>query len=231
MEPPVLSVPPPNLMPPPPAPDIATCNTATNNAPTSKITLKCGGKSFPILPCTTNNNNATAVSSNAGLPFQQLLLEETNVNKRRKKNNELKKTEKPNHDLGISVERINHKIEDDQDELPASGDSDNGGCRDPSETHIDESIRDGGTARRVWDGRIRSNRNNKKERAKFSYFLTESEIKVDFLKMLDPKEKPLRRQKKRGRPKDLQKQFDSLVPGFHLTEIKADLYKVHDDTH
>ncbi|MED6116603.1 hypothetical protein PIB30_101791 [Stylosanthes scabra] len=267
MEPPVLSVPPPNLMPPP-APDIATCNRPTNNAP-SKITIKCGGKTFPIVACTTNTGiaNATADSSNTGVLLLQQPPLETTVNKRRKKNKEepernhncktpppvaasspppptlpdLNQTrEKPNHDLGISVERINHSKEDDQDdELPEPTPLEVTVIAATSpETHRTSisggnggGIRDGtGGGGRVWDGRIRNSRNNnKKERAKFSYSLMETEIKEDFLKMLDPKEKPPRRQKKR--PKDLQKQFDRLVPGFHLTEIKADLYKVLDDTH
>ncbi|CAO2836121.1 unnamed protein product [Amaranthus hypochondriacus] len=60
-------------------------------------------------------------------------------------------------------------------------------------------------------------------RAKFYVSLSKKEIEEDFLAIT--KHRPARRPKKRS--KNLQRRFDALNPGFWLTEITADMYKVN----
>ncbi|KAL2324105.1 hypothetical protein Fmac_023163 [Flemingia macrophylla] len=67
----------------------------------------------------------------------------------------------------------------------------------------------------------------KEERpVKFSPTLTKREIEEDFMKMLG--HRPHRRPKKR--PRNVQRQLDTLYPGQWLSEVSADCYKVPDDT-
>ncbi|XP_057542677.1 uncharacterized protein LOC130821079 [Amaranthus tricolor] len=60
-------------------------------------------------------------------------------------------------------------------------------------------------------------------RAKFSVSLSKREIEEDFLAITE--HRPARRPKKRS--KNLQRRFDEFNPGFWLTEITADMYKVN----
>ncbi|KAH9605245.1 hypothetical protein KSS87_002433 [Heliosperma pusillum] len=61
-----------------------------------------------------------------------------------------------------------------------------------------------------------------KKRVKFTVSLSKREIEEDFLAMAGVR--PARRPKKRA--KSVQKQVDAICPGFWLTEINADMYKV-----
>ncbi|ONI31446.1 hypothetical protein PRUPE_1G313700 [Prunus persica] len=61
-----------------------------------------------------------------------------------------------------------------------------------------------------------------KERVKFAVSLTKKEIEEDFMVMLG--HRPPRRPKKR--PRNVQKQLDTLFPGMWLTEVSAETYKV-----
>lgn len=62
----------------------------------------------------------------------------------------------------------------------------------------------------------------KKERAKFTVPLSRKEIEEDYFAMLG--EKAPRRPKKR--PRNVQRQLDTLFPGLWLTEVTHDMYKV-----
>lgn len=62
-------------------------------------------------------------------------------------------------------------------------------------------------------------------RAKFSASLSKKEIEEDFLSILGTR--PARRPKKR--PRYVQKQIDALFPGYWLSEITADMYKVNEN--
>ncbi|XP_021749785.1 uncharacterized protein LOC110715510 [Chenopodium quinoa] len=61
-------------------------------------------------------------------------------------------------------------------------------------------------------------------RANFSGTLSKQEIEEDFLAMLGTR--PARRPKKR--PKFVQRQIDAVFPGYWLSEISADMYKVNE---
>ncbi|XP_021753591.1 uncharacterized protein LOC110718959 [Chenopodium quinoa] len=61
-------------------------------------------------------------------------------------------------------------------------------------------------------------------RAKFSGTLSKQEIEEDFIAMLGTR--PARRPKKR--PKYVQRQIDAVFPGYWLSEISADMYKVNE---
>ncbi|KAJ0247534.1 hypothetical protein HA466_0159800 [Hirschfeldia incana] len=63
-------------------------------------------------------------------------------------------------------------------------------------------------------------------RAKFSVKLSKKEIEEDFMAALG--RRPPRRPKKR--PRAVQKILDSLHPGFYLTEVTLDAYKVPEET-
>ncbi|CAN8291397.1 unnamed protein product [Cochlearia groenlandica] len=65
-----------------------------------------------------------------------------------------------------------------------------------------------------------------KVRAKFALSLTKKEIEEDYMKLFG--HRPPRRPKKRTRT--VQKKLDSLCPGFYLTEVTLDAYKVPEDT-
>ncbi|KAL8124125.1 hypothetical protein AgCh_011940 [Apium graveolens] len=81
------------------------------------------------------------------------------------------------------------------------------------------------------DGRLRggaglgSGVEQKTERAKFSFALSKEEIEDDFFAMTGAK--PPRRPKRR--PKALQRKLNDLVPGFWLTEVTPETYKVDDN--
>lgn len=60
---------------------------------------------------------------------------------------------------------------------------------------------------------------------KFSPTLTKKEIEEDFMRMVG--HRPPRRPKRR--PRNVQKQLDTLFPGQWLSEVSADSYKVPDD--
>ncbi|KAJ0235388.1 hypothetical protein HA466_0265740 [Hirschfeldia incana] len=64
------------------------------------------------------------------------------------------------------------------------------------------------------------------ERRKFSVKLSKKEIEEDFMAALG--HRPPRRPKKR--PRTVQKILDSLHPGFYLTEVTLDAYKVPEET-
>ncbi|EPS72660.1 hypothetical protein M569_02097, partial [Genlisea aurea] len=59
-------------------------------------------------------------------------------------------------------------------------------------------------------------------RAKFTGTLSKKEIEEDIFSMIG--RRPQRRPKKRSRA--LQKQIENIIPGFWLTEVTADMYKV-----
>jgi hypothetical protein len=63
-------------------------------------------------------------------------------------------------------------------------------------------------------------------RPKFSVKLSKKEIEEDFMATLG--HRPPRRPKKR--PRTVQKKLDSLHPGFYLTEVTLDAYKVPEET-
>ncbi|XP_056855919.1 uncharacterized protein LOC108819517 [Raphanus sativus] len=63
-------------------------------------------------------------------------------------------------------------------------------------------------------------------RPKFSVSLSKKEIEEDFMAALG--QRPPRRPKKR--PRTVQKKLDSLYPGFYLTEVTLDAYKVPEET-
>ncbi|KAF8097271.1 hypothetical protein N665_0292s0049 [Sinapis alba] len=63
-------------------------------------------------------------------------------------------------------------------------------------------------------------------RPKFSVKLAKKEIEEDFMAVLG--HRPPRRPKKR--PRTVQKKLDSLHPGFYLTEVTLDAYKVPEET-
>ncbi|CAN6872986.1 unnamed protein product [Brassica oleracea] len=63
-------------------------------------------------------------------------------------------------------------------------------------------------------------------RPKFSVKLTKKEIEEDFMAALG--HRPPRRPKKR--PRTVQKKLDSLHPGFYLSEVTLDAYKVPEET-
>ncbi|ESQ34217.1 hypothetical protein EUTSA_v10008407mg [Eutrema salsugineum] len=63
-------------------------------------------------------------------------------------------------------------------------------------------------------------------RPKFSVKLTKKEIEEDFMAALG--HRPPRRPKKR--PRTVQKKLDNLFPGFYLTEVTLDAYKVPEET-
>ncbi|KAL0798947.1 hypothetical protein Bca101_054122 [Brassica carinata] len=63
-------------------------------------------------------------------------------------------------------------------------------------------------------------------RPKFSVKLSKKEIEEDFMAALG--RRPPRRPKKR--PRTVQKKLDSLYPGFYLTEVTPDAYKVPEET-
>ncbi|KAK1384069.1 hypothetical protein POM88_021804 [Heracleum sosnowskyi] len=65
----------------------------------------------------------------------------------------------------------------------------------------------------------------KTERAKFSFALSKEEIEDDFFAMTGAK--PPRRPKRR--PKALQRKLNDLVPGFWLSEVTPETYKVDDN--
>ncbi|RDX64153.1 hypothetical protein CR513_57322, partial [Mucuna pruriens] len=66
----------------------------------------------------------------------------------------------------------------------------------------------------------------KEERpVKFCLTVTKKEIEEDFMKMVG--HRPPRRPKRR--PRNVQKQLDTLFPGLWLSEVSADSYKVPDD--
>ncbi|XP_074274881.1 uncharacterized protein LOC141598940 [Silene latifolia] len=67
-------------------------------------------------------------------------------------------------------------------------------------------------------------REEKGKRVKFAVSLSKREIEEDFLAMAGVR--PARRPKKRA--KSVQKQVDAMCPGFWLTEINADMYKVNE---
>ncbi|PQQ04517.1 uncharacterized protein Pyn_37160 [Prunus yedoensis var. nudiflora] len=71
---------------------------------------------------------------------------------------------------------------------------------------------------------VKSPRPKEKEKgeAKFAVSLTKKEIEDDFMVMLG--HRPPRRPKKR--PRNVQKQLDTLFPGMWLTEVSAETYKV-----
>ncbi|XP_050225516.1 uncharacterized protein LOC126674997 [Mercurialis annua] len=63
-------------------------------------------------------------------------------------------------------------------------------------------------------------------RPKFAVAMSKKEIEEDFMALLG--HRPPRRPKKR--PRNLQKQLDSLFPGLWLSEVSADTYKVEEAT-
>lgn len=63
------------------------------------------------------------------------------------------------------------------------------------------------------------------KKVKFTLSLMKKEIEEDFITMTG--QKPHRRPKKR--PRNVQKQMDTLFPGMWLSEVNADSYKVPDD--
>ncbi|KAK9682744.1 hypothetical protein RND81_10G093700 [Saponaria officinalis] len=65
----------------------------------------------------------------------------------------------------------------------------------------------------------------KPKRRKFSASLTKKEIERDFVAMTGAR--PGKRPKKRA--KSVQKQIDAMFPGFWLTEIRANMYKVNEE--
>lgn len=72
---------------------------------------------------------------------------------------------------------------------------------------------------------LRSNSEKKtQQRVKFSLQLSKKEIDEDFIAMVGrrPPRRPIKR------PKDVQRQIDTIFPGLWLTEITADSYKVHE---
>ncbi|CAL0314000.1 unnamed protein product [Lupinus luteus] len=70
--------------------------------------------------------------------------------------------------------------------------------------------------------KLRSNCEKTKQREKFSVQLSKKEIEEDFAAMVGrrPPRRPIKR------PRDVQRQMDTLFPGLWLTEVTADLYKV-----
>ncbi|KAK9676213.1 hypothetical protein RND81_11G061900 [Saponaria officinalis] len=65
----------------------------------------------------------------------------------------------------------------------------------------------------------------KPKRRKFAVSLTKKEIEMDFVAMTGAR--PAKRPKKRA--KSVQKQIDAMSPGFWLTEIRANMYKVNEE--
>ncbi|XLR18592.1 uncharacterized protein LOC110270901 [Arachis ipaensis] len=240
-------LPPPNLRAT--ADETTRCNTA--NRP-RKLIIKCGDRR---IGCTTNKDAITATNTTGhdpGTELPQLPLEPTVNPKRRKKNNAEPKGYQSHtpwippslpptllHDLAVTREELMHDFKISSDKIRQGNFSreDNHkpleptppmvtaavAERSPNGLKINESICDG-TAETVWKGRTRSRSCNKKERPPFRFALTESEIEEDFMKMTMGENWSPRKQKKQ--PRNLQKQLDDLVPGFRLTEVKANLYKV-----
>ncbi|QHO37922.1 uncharacterized protein DS421_4g115790 [Arachis hypogaea] len=246
-KPPVsLDLPPPNLTAT--AEETTRCNSA--NRP-RKLVIKCGDR---MIGCTTNKDAITAANTTGHDPGTELPLEPTVNPKRRKKNNAEAKGYQSHtpwippslpptllHDLAVTREELMHDFKTSSDKIRRQGNfsrEDNHKLleprpplviaavaeRSPNGLKINESISDD-TPETVWKGRTRSRSCNKKERLPFRFALTESEIEEDFMKMRMDENRSPRKQKKQ--PRNLQKQLDDLVPGFRLTEIKANLYKGH----
>lgn len=103
--------------------------------------------------------------------------------------------------------------------IVASGGGERGGNCDGFSPvrRIDSRLRGGGG--------MGSGVEQKKERAKFSFALSKEEIEDDFFAMTGAK--PSRRPKRR--PKALQRKLNDLVPGFWLSEVTPETYKVDDN--
>ncbi|KAL2996181.1 hypothetical protein AAZX31_10G259000 [Glycine max] len=91
---------------------------------------------------------------------------------------------------------------------------------------IDERRGGGGSPLRMKSPKLRGSPEKEERRAvKFSLMLAKKEIEEDFMRMVG--HRPPRRPKKR--PRNVQKQLDTLFPGQWLSEVCADSYKVPDD--
>ncbi|TKY50850.1 hypothetical protein E2542_SST22356 [Spatholobus suberectus] len=78
---------------------------------------------------------------------------------------------------------------------------------------------------RTHAGKLRGSPEKEERPVKFSLTLTKKEIEEDFMKMVG--HRPPRRPKRR--PRNVQKQLDTLFPGQWLSEVSADCYKVPDE--
>lgn len=111
-------------------------------------------------------------------------------------------------------------------------------CRDPNGVPISSDRKPGYSAAKPSEVKspARSNAGKVKvggddggerPREKFSISLSKQEIEEDFLAILGTR--PARRPKKR--PRNIQKKIDSVFPGFWLSEITPDMYKVNEQQH
>lgn len=73
--------------------------------------------------------------------------------------------------------------------------------------------------------KLRGSPEKEEHPVKFSPTLSKKELEEDFMKMVG--HRPPRRPKRR--PRNVQKQLDTLYPGQWLSEVSADCYKVPDD--
>ncbi|KNA03576.1 hypothetical protein SOVF_207790 [Spinacia oleracea] len=106
-------------------------------------------------------------------------------------------------------------------------------CKEPNNLHISSDRKPSFSPAKQSEVKSPASRNSaevnggdcsERPRAKFSGSLSKQEIEEDFLAMLGTR--PARRPKKR--PKIVQRQIDGVFPGFWLSEITADMYKVNE---